>query len=337
MPTTRPREFVEALADELRGGGYATAVVGSDASLLAISRHRDLLEGAFTARLGLPSAEAVEAASDKIRFLDAADVAGLSCPLTVVCADAAQALAAAEQIGYPVVLKPQCSVYESQGRMRREASRRIADARDLTGELPRYGSPCLVQRVEPGAVHSCSGVYAAGRLLAFSFARYIRTWPAQAGNAALSETAVAPRGLDAKVVRLLDALGWEGIFELELVQRGDGVLAAIDFNPRPYGSLELAIRSGADLPAIWVGWVLGVDSEPAVARPGRRYRWEDAELRRLWSDLRGGRIGDVARVARPQRRVVHAQFRWDDPGPLLARAAYLATRARTRLRGTRGR
>jgi predicted ATP-grasp superfamily ATP-dependent carboligase len=173
---------------------------------------------------------------------------------------------------------------------------------------------------------------AGGRLLAFSLARYLRTWPPDAGNAALTETVAVPDGLDRRVERLMAALGWEGIFELELVRGDDGSFASIDLNPRPYGSIALAIGAGADLPAVWAAWLLGRESPYAVARPGVTYRWEDAELRRVVWELRHGSLAGAAQVARPHRRVVYPHFQWSDPGPLLARGAYFAGRALSRAR-----
>ena len=48
--------------------------------------------------------------------------------------------------------------------------------------------------------------------------RYLRTWPPEAGNAALTETVAVPAELAERVGALVAALGWEGIFELELVR-----------------------------------------------------------------------------------------------------------------------
>ena len=120
-----------------------------------------------------------------------------------------------------------------------------------------------------------------------------------------------------------------------LVRRPDGSFASIDLNPRPYGSIALAIAGGADLPAIWAAWLLGEQRPYAVARAGLRYRWEDAELRRAVWELRHGNLGTAVEVARPRRHVVHPQFRWDDPGPLLARGAWFARRVIGRSRKAR--
>jgi hypothetical protein len=69
-----------------------------------------------------------------------------------------------------------------------------------------------------------------------------------------------------------------------------------------------------------------------MARAGVRYRWEDAEVRRAFWELRHGNLAQAAEIARPRRHVVHPHFRWDDPGPLLARGAWFAGRVFARVR-----
>jgi predicted ATP-grasp superfamily ATP-dependent carboligase len=328
--------YALALEQALSGRGYSVLLACGDASVLAVSRHRELVEPHLAAPLGLAPHEVVVAASDKVRLLAAADAADLPCPPTAVCSTVDEALAAAAELGYPVVIKPRSSVYEVDGRVLRTASRRVDDADELSRVAGSFGDPCLIQRTEDGVVHSSSGVMADGRLLAFSLARYLRTWPPDAGNAAFAETIAPPEGLARRVEALIADLGWEGMFELELLRGANGSFASIDLNPRAYGSVALAIRAGADLPAIWARRLLGERPAYAVAQPGVRYRWEDAEVRRLVWELRRGRLAAAAGIALPRRNVVHPHFQWDDPGPLIARGAYFAGRALVRARQAAG-
>jgi predicted ATP-grasp superfamily ATP-dependent carboligase len=171
-----------------------------------------------------------------------------------------------------------------------------------------------------------AGVMIPGEMVAFAVARYVRTWPPEAGNVAFAETVEPPDGLREKVAAMLDALGWTGIFELELIRSDGGEFFSIDLNPRLYGSLALASRAGAPLAAIFCDWLL--DRRPArvTARAGVRYRWEDADLRYVVARLRSHRYRDAVAALRPRRDVAHAHFRLSDPGPMLARALLLSGR-----------
>ena len=112
---------------------------------------------------------------------------------------------------------------------------------------------------------------------------------------------------------------WEGIFELEFL--GDDQPArTIDFNPRPYGSMALAVSAGANLPALWCDWLLGRNPAPARAQAGFRYRWEEAELRFFVSRLVRGNPRAAAAVFVVRARTTHALFQLSDPLPAVAEA-----------------
>ncbi len=211
--------------------------------------------------------------------------------------------------------------------------------RELEHAIAGFGGTGLVQRQVEGRVVSFAGVFAGGRLLGEAFSRYHRTWYPRAGNACYSETADAPADLRRRVVALLTDLAWEGLFELELIETAGGRWHAIDMNPRPYGSIALAIGAGANLPSVWCRHLLGDDPDPVTATAGVFYRWTDADLRHGWWQWRSGHRAAAAVVLRPRRGVVHAFGRRLDPGPGVARLVELggiavsSGRARARDRG----
>jgi predicted ATP-grasp superfamily ATP-dependent carboligase len=329
-----PREdqaaFVADLESVVRKGRYRLLVTGSDASLLAISRHRERLEPLV--ELGLPPADVVERCVSKLALIRAASEVGLDSPETQVCADADEARAAARQFGYPVVLKPQSTVFGRNGRLRQRGGALVIDESSLSALWHEFGGSALIQRRIDGPVLSFSGVAAEGRLLAFGVSRYARTWPPEGGSVSFAETIAPPPDLRQKAQDLTAVLGWQGVFELEVMQREDGGFAAIDFNPRLFGSLELITRAGAPLTAAWCGWVLGNGRVEGEARPGYHYRWEDAELRNLWRRLRSRQIRPALTVLRPQSRMTRSFFRVTDPAPLAARLLLLINH-RLRSRG----
>jgi predicted ATP-grasp superfamily ATP-dependent carboligase len=330
-----PREdaeaFVGGLAAELEARPHGALLAATDPALCAVAAARERLEP--LAPTGLPAPDAVARSLDRLALVDAARAAGLDTPPTRACADVREATDCARAFGWPVLLKARHPVVHGGARVvQSPPARPAADAAELAEMLPRYGTPCLIQRAGPGPVHSFAGVLGGGRLLAFVASRYVRTWPPAAGSVAFSETISVDDAVRESVAALVGELGWEGIFELEAVGSGDGLgFAAIDFNPRPYGSMALASAAGAPLAAIWADHVAGADppppaAGPVIARPGVRYRWEDADLRNVLDRLRHGRLGAAARIAAPRRGTTHPFFRTSDPGPLLARIVAIAGR-----------
>ena len=316
------RRFTDGLRAYLERRPCAAVIAGTDVSLWAISSAREQLEP--LTRLGLPPRPAVEESLDRQALARAASSAGLEAPCSVRCEDPDQAIALAGELGYPLLLKSVRTVRERSPSVEPGANtQRIDTPADLRSALATAQPPFLLQRSEAGTPLSVGGVVADGRLLGLACSRYRRTWPPLKGNAAFSTTIEPPDGLDQRVLALVLELGWEGIFELELIEMRRGALVAIDFNPRPYGSMALAIAAGANLPALWCDWLLGRPADPARARAGRSYRWEDADLRHLVWQLRRGNWRAALGVARPHRAVVHPHFAASDPLPLLARALWL--------------
>jgi predicted ATP-grasp superfamily ATP-dependent carboligase len=297
-------------------GGFVAVLPGSDASLLAISNCRD----AFGDRvaLGLPSREVVDRCVNKVMLVDDTTAAGIATPATVACADPGEAVAVAARLGYPVLLKPRQTVFHQGGALLQRQSFIAHDEAALMAAVPGFGLPCILQRYESGGVFSIAGVVAGGEVLAPAFSRYLRTWPPDAGPVSFSRTESPPPELLGRVAALMHAVGWQGIFELELIGKDDGGFATIDFNPRLYGSIALAARAGAPIPAVWCDWMLKGRTETCAARPGVYYRWEEAEARTLLRRLRRGKILRALSVMRPRRPLARAYLRWSDPGPAAA-------------------
>jgi predicted ATP-grasp superfamily ATP-dependent carboligase len=312
--------FISVLERALATGGYSLLLPGSDASLLAISASRERLEQ--HAALGLPAHDVVLACMDKLA-LAKATAAWLPSPEMRLCSSPADARAAAEAIGFPLVLKAPGPRKSATGASIHRGTYRVEDQRALIEVAPRFQGQFLAQRSEPGVTMSFAGVFANGALLAECVSQYLRTWRPDAGNASLSVSVAPSPELRRRVEGLLKQLGWQGIFELELIERPDGSFAAIDFNPRVYGSMALAIRAGANLPMVWLEWLLSGKAERKSAHPQVKYRWEDGDLRHLLWQARRRRLGGAVRVLRPYAGVAHAHFERSDPLPLVARGMAL--------------
>jgi predicted ATP-grasp superfamily ATP-dependent carboligase len=326
-PRKNVEGFVDTVAEALRPGERSLLVPGSDASLVAVSEHRDRL--GRSAVLGLPSREAVRRSGDKILLLELAAEVGLAPPPSTICSDTAEALAAGAELGYPAVLKPARSFLPVDGGLRQQGVVLAASESVLREAAPRFAPPFIVQRFERAGFLSCTGVIADGRLLGLTTSRVLRLWPPQAGMHTYSETVAAPPGLTGRVRDLLNAVGWQGIFQFQMLELGGAQFSVIDLNPRLFASMTLEVSAGANLAALWCDWLLGRNPSPVVARPGMRYRWEEGELCHFAWQLGHLRLRAAASVLKPHRRVTHAWFRVTDPGPFLARAFEVTLRPLT--------
>jgi predicted ATP-grasp superfamily ATP-dependent carboligase len=155
-----------------------------------------------------------------------------------------------------------------------------------------------------------------------------RTWPPDTGVSAYAETVAPDRVLEEQVASLVRLLGWSGIFQAQFMRALDGAYF-IDFNPRIYGSLALAVAAGANLPAIWVSLLTRSHVETGPYRVGVRYRSEELDTRALLHLLLSGRPLAACTGLIPRRPTTHAVANLADPLPLLTSLA----KARRRLTG----
>lgn len=330
-PRIDPRRFIAGVERIVAAGRYDVLLPGSDATLLALARHGSRLCARI--QTGLPPRVAIERSLSKIALLEAAEKAGQPAPEAVVCDTSEAAVTAARGFGFPVVLKPRSSVLEYGRQLRQHASRTVWDEEALADLVADFGTPCIVQRREPGHVVSVGGVLVEGELVAAVASRYARTWHPDAGSASSSESIRLTADLRHAVSEIVRALGWQGIFELELLERSDGKLLPIDFNPRVYGSLALSDAAGVPLVTIWCDWLRGGLTRRGFAEPGHRYRWLDADLRSIAWLASHGKVRRALTAAYPRPHTTHAFGSLSDPLPTGARVGLMARHATAKRNG----
>jgi carbamoylphosphate synthase large subunit len=318
--------FVEALVELASAGAYDVLIPGSDSALLKISEHRERI-GVLT---GLPDHDAVLRSLSRQSLAEASSEAAWTSPQSVLCQTLSEAGEAAERLGYPVMVKtPTALIVNGAGFVRRPSQLTPTGAA-LEATVAAFGTPVLVQGYIPGKVYSLGGVRGGSDFLALTCSEYERTWPPEAGNVSASHSVEVPDDLRLHAAAMIDAIGWKGLFEIELVRDESGAFIPIDFNPRVYGSLELSTGAGAPLAPIWCDWLLQRSVTRHEGRGGVRYRWEDSELQNLLRAFRSGRMQDLWAIVRPRAGTVHALFRLSDPAPLLARALAMLRDRHTR-------
>ncbi len=236
-----------------------------------------------------------------------ARAAGFPVPEEQHFPDRAALVSHADELPYPIVVKPLVRLGPNP------ASATRIDAPQQLQHVP--DRPMLVQPFLAGPIQAFAGVVAGGRLIAAVHQRYLRIWPPQCGVASAAVTVEEDVSLEEKVLDLVD--GHDGIVQVQFV--GGHV---IDVNPRVYGSLPLAVRAGANLPALWAAASTDqLPSKTVRARPGVYYRWLDADIRAIWWDVRIGHssVRDGVRALTPHRGTAHSIEDWADPKPVMVR------------------
>src|SRR5947209_8916611 len=184
-PLRDEQAFVDDLARIAEASHYELLLAGSDVSLRTISRSRARLVPHL--RVYLPADDVVARSLSKQWLVRNAQRAELATPRTLVCDGQDEAVEAARELGFPLLVKSREALFRVDGATRRRGSVMVHNLDALLIQLPGYGNPCLVQASDRGTVFSYAGLIVDGTLVQRVFSRYRRTWYPDAGNVAFSE------------------------------------------------------------------------------------------------------------------------------------------------------
>jgi predicted ATP-grasp superfamily ATP-dependent carboligase len=339
---TAPQAYREWLQNLDRQYPGAVLMPMTDVTTPLILQSRALIP---QLRVALPELHAYEAVTDKLRLFELAKAANVRVPATMVVTRGTLEQLRAEDFEYPVVVKPRQSAMRLDTGMAKRGVRYAGNARELklivAESLLDDSDELLLQEYVTGQGAGVFGLYAAGKPLFFFAHRRLRERPPSGGVSVLSESVAVPEEGVAAANRLLEPLQWHGVAMIEFKIDSQGRLWLIEINARLWGSLQLAIDSGADFP-----WFLhqlattGTASLPGQYTIGKRLRWWLGDLDNLYARLRsrGGsgskmkKLSAIGEFMLPWQPGLRYEFlRWSDPGPALAAFRQYAEA----LRGTR--
>jgi predicted ATP-grasp superfamily ATP-dependent carboligase len=262
-----PAEAPEAAIDELLGEAARRhvdlLVPVSDEILLPLSAARDRFAGVCA--LAIPEPDALAVVTDKGATVDLGRKLGVPVPRTALAHDVDEALAVADGLGWPVVVKPVASRVYRDGAV---AAFKVAYAESpdaLAAQIARLEGRCpaLLQQYHAGEGHGVELLTDRGRPVAAFQHRRLHEVPITGGASALRESVALDPVLYDYAVRLLAELRWTGLAMVEFRVGPDGPLL-MEINGRIWGSLPLAVKSGVDFPLRLVELHLGRRLDPAA-------------------------------------------------------------------------
>jgi predicted ATP-grasp superfamily ATP-dependent carboligase len=314
-PVVDPEPFAEAVAAAADHIGARVVLPGTDVALSSLAGRLDAFRPGIA--VGVCSPDLVRRATSKTALSELAEASGLDVPPTRVLT---RADVEAAQIAFPAVVKPPRSDVEGvDGSLVHTGARRVEDAEALRDAIAQLGgNEWLAQPFVSGELVAVAGVAWEGAVVAEIHQLSRRIWPPDCGGSSYAATIAPDAERGRKVRRLVANLGWSGIFQVQLLRRGTEELL-IDFNPRFYGTLALALAAGVNLPALWVDLIRGVEiAPPPTYRVGVRFRAQWKDLRALATTVRAGGWGEATAGLVPRANTCHPVFNWDDPLPAIA-------------------
>lgn len=350
-PREHPDAFVAAMQRIVMQEKVDLVVPVTDLAIQPLAAARRSF--AAKTRIAMPDDAALHLVTNKSKTLELATSLGIPVPETRRVDSIEEALAAARDWGWPLVLKPQAShkLDDASGIESFQVTY-AENPTDLEHKLARFAGRCsvLLQRYCPGAGLGVELLMSQGRPLAAFAHQRRREIPLSGGASSYRESVALDPQLLAWSVRLLQEMKWTGLAMVEF-KVGTDRDELMEVNGRIWGSLPLAVASGVDFPALLARLLLQGDAGIAPQIDGsyrHGLRCRDLQKDLLWiaAVLARQRRYDFCRLptraralrallgmANPRRKF--DLLVWDDPLPGLAELPRLLPRLWAKTRGAR--
>jgi carbamoyl-phosphate synthase large subunit len=229
--------------------------------------------------------ETVRTALDKVACLRAAERHGFPVPAWSAPETPAEAHAFLEAIGAPIVVKPRRSYVrrgDSLAHRRHHFVFSPSDLDDALSSLGDGGELPVVQEYVPGRALAVSAVIRDGKVLAAVARETFTFLPVRGGTSVWKRTVDPGETGVGEALSLLEAIGLDGVAEVEYQLGDDGVPRLMEIGARLHGWVPLAVAAGVDLPLLAARAAVGDPVEPVMSyRVGLEMRWPAGEIHRL--------------------------------------------------------
>lgn len=292
-PMEDPEAFRQWLFEILSRCQFDLLIGTTDQTLLLLDEWRELLSSRV--KVPLPAREGFRIACDKAKTLKQAQELGLAVPPTCFIQSEEEFDHATNTLRPPFVIKPRSSIGLWQGQ-RFRLSVAYAFNKDALRQkyfaLHRFSPWPLLQSYVVGSGMGCFFLIRDGEILARFLHRRIRDEdPTGSGSSLRISVAPDPTLMKASE-QLLRVIGADGLVMVEYRVGADGTPYLMEINPRPWGSMQLAVESGVDFPLLWYRAVTEQPVEVIHSyRQGVVCRHLSGDLRHLESVLLGPPLG----------------------------------------------
>lgn len=290
-PGTHAADFVAWLKNLNEDYGSAVLLPMTDVTVPLVLGCRASLENLCTA---LPSLEAYATVTDKRRLYELAARAGVRTPRTRTVSRTDFDSLRCSGLAFPVVVKPRHSATQAAGKIVRRTVSYARSRDELEAEVESMliddDDELLLQEYIEGTGEGLFASYCRGTPALLFAHRRLREKPPTGGVSVLCESVPLRSDLVEVARRILEPLAWHGAAMLEFKIDAEGRAWLIEINARLWGSLQLAVDSNADFPALLYDTALGSadapDAPEANYTVGRRLRWLLGDLDSLYIMLK---------------------------------------------------
>lgn len=260
------------------------------------------------------SHDSLHTALSKRAMLQVAASVGVAVPRTIAPANTTELLEAADQLGFPLIVKGDRGESGNHVRLIHEKPRLI-DGYQEVAILEGCGDfgPVLQQYIR-GDAYSVGGLYFQGKPLRVCAHRKLIGVPPLGGLTVRGITE-RPFGLLDTAFKVFEALNYTGLGHIELIRDSEGRFQFLEINPRAWGTIGVGDLAEVDFfspyGALATGLIPAADLRFREGVRFHRFGRESKMLRAHPARL----PGLIADCCNPK---VRSDFTWSDPMPHFA-------------------
>lgn len=306
--------------------GRAVLFITKDEPVIWISKNRGALEKHYL--LALPDHDTVEMLMSKARFRAYAQQHRWPIPQTWELATEAAVAAAAANLPYPVILKPQIknSVFRAHCDAKAYFLRSAGELAACYAKVSAWEPEVVIQEwIEGGdeQIAFCLAYFGKdGKADALFAGRKLRQWPIRCGNTAVCERAPAEwtPSLIEMTMKIFTEVGYRGLGSVEYkVHPGTGKVFIIEPTVgRTNYQSEIAVLNGCNIPLAAYCDLAGL-AAPRTVRASKPIRLVDGigDFRAAREYFREGELTRTSWLRERNARRRYMVFRLNDPLPFL--------------------
>ena len=278
--------FVSSMLHLVKNEDFDILIPITDFTMIPIVEHMDEFEEYV--KVAAPPYEIAVKAFDKAQTVRIAEKSGIPHPRTFLIDNIGTLKEAADNLHYPVVIKPRMKVFwrGDRGIMLKVTPRNYAyKCKDLIDKYAEMISRLskieidvppnffMVQEFVKGEGYGVEALMHRGKLKAIFMHKRLREYPLTGGASTL-RISIKNEKLASFSIKLLKEMGWQGVAMVEFkVNPYDG-MKLMEVNGRFWGSLPLALNAGVDFPYLLYKLMLGGDVDPCCRyRIGVMQKW----------------------------------------------------------------
>jgi len=317
VPSTSLKEEYARMVEKIvKNGKFDVLFPIFEWSLIPISENVDRISPYV--KLPIASHKSILKCFDKLSTMKLAIECGVPIPKTYFVCDSAEMKKISEETTYPCVVKPRWSMVWQTDRAFHRRGGFVKSPGELVAtynSIHQYFPYPLIQEYVPGTNYSVATMYNRGKPRAFCCIKVQRAWPITGGNSCFRETVPLDSKMKTYSERLLKALDWHGIAEVEFrLDSRDNTPKLMEINPRFWGSLCVAVKAGVDLPYLLYRMSMDGDTKSTFSyKTGVKGRYLEQDFLYIISTFKDA-LSNSSFWSRKSLKLLASWLRFYEPG-----------------------